>query len=112
MLKVYISFTETLTIHCKGHAGGDGTGNNIVCAASSIPVQTLANMMDDYYRLGHLKTQPVIELSSGNAVVSAVPEENDYTRVMSLYQFAERSYDLLADNYPDRVKVIRVFPAD
>lgn len=110
MLKVYISLDETLTIHCKGHAGGDGTGNNIVCAASSIPIQTLAKMMDDKYRLGQLKEKPVIELASGNATVSAKPEKASYTNIRSLYHFAIESYGLLEANYPDRVKTVKVFP--
>ncbi len=86
-----------IILSVTGHAGMDDTGRDIVCAAVSILIYTLAQRLKDI-------AKPKIYLSSGNAKISIKPHRNEMA-VKEAFFTVKTGFLLLADRYPQCVKI-------
>ena len=105
---VKVTFTEsnkTLSLQLEGHAGQAEAGKDIVCASASILAYTVAQIVDMAQYEGGLKTDPIIDLESGEAVISCEPTDDRYAEMLHAYQVAEVGYILLVNSYPEYVEL-------
>lgn len=108
MIKIiYVADPEggKLTMRAEGHAGYAPAGQDIVCAAVSVLVQTLANKVDAAARSGRLLTSCVQH--GETFVVQALPKPGpNNLMVASWFDFVEEGLRALAEAYPDNVELI------
>ena len=96
-----------LSLRVKGHAGYAEIGSDIVCSAASVLAYTLANSVQNAEDNGWLAMPPVIQMDSGDTVISCESADDIALVVMkSMYTFATMGYALLAQNYPQYVRLI------
>ena len=106
MLKVTFTAEDgKLTLSLDGHAGQANNGHDIVCSACSILAYTVAQVVKFEAEKGHLKSDPTIDLGSGDAVISCEPKEENYADILKAFYVADVGYTLLAHNYPQFVDV-------
>ena len=104
MLKVSFEKDENeLTLILQGHAGQAELGHDIVCASCSILAYTVAQLIKNADSVDDLKEPPIINLNSGDAIISCIPTEEAYNTILGIYMFAEVGYKLLAHNFPQFV---------
>lgn len=108
MIKIiYVADPEggKLTMRAEGHAGYAPAGQDIVCAAVSCLMQTLANKVDAAARSGRLLTSCVQH--GETFVVQALPKPGpNNLMVASWFDFVEEGLRALAEAYPDNVELI------
>ena len=108
MIKIiYVADPEggKLTMRAEGHAGYAPAGQDIVCAAVSVLVQTLANKVDAAARSGRLLTSCVQH--GETFVVQALPKPGpNNLMVASWFDFVEEGLRALAEAYPDNVELV------
>ena len=105
---VKVTFEEKdnkLTLTLKGHAGQTEKGHDIICSACSILAYTVAQFVIEAKCQGDLKNEPVLELSSGDTVISCEPTEELIHEMRNMYRFAEIGYHLLVYNHPQFVEL-------
>lgn len=105
MTKISIKTGKSYFIlRAEGHADREpGTDENLICAAVSILVQTLAEaLMEREEDMKALR----IRLEPGDAVVSCLCDEVDSPWCQSMFGFAETGCRLIAERYPESVEVI------
>ena len=90
-------------LRIQGHAGYAGHGHDIVCAAASVLTQTLARCVADH-ALG-LAAPPEIETADG-MLVRCTPRPEYRDALSELYWFAVCGLDMLAEHYPECIRVI------
>lgn len=79
----------------SGHAGYADHGHDIICAAVSILNDTLANVTaDDAY---------MIQIEDGFAHIYFIGPENE--RRKAILDTIQTGYELLADSYPEYVRI-------
>lgn len=103
--------TCELRLIVAGHAGFGEKGKDIVCAAESILVQSLACALT---RLGPEQLQDVtVEgvAGSGCVGITAIPTPQGYERVQGMFESACVGFCLLAEHYPEHVRVVALPPA-
>lgn len=101
MIGVVIAKREgTLTLRLNGHAGYAEKGQDIVCAAASILVYTVAQMMVDLREQGRLIEEPLIRLDEGNAVIRVKPNVWGQADANHTFLMAQTGFELLESNYP------------
>lgn len=106
MVKVtFEQINNRLTLRLKGHAGQAKIGKDIVCASCSILAYTVAEFVKEADKKGYLKSDPIIKLESGGAVISCEPVDELLIDIQNMYFFAEKGYELLAHNYPQFVEL-------
>ena len=106
MIKVtLLTEGEKLSLRLEGHAGYAEEGKDIVCAAASILVQTLAWYVNFGDRSKNLKSPAEIKLESGDAVVSCEPKKELAEWLENAYQFAKMGFIHLSNSYPQYVKI-------
>ena len=106
---VKVTFTEEgeiLSLRLEGHAGYAEIGKDIVCSSASILAYTVAKIVSDALAKGWLKTSPVIEIDSGCMQVVCEPIEERLSEIRHTYIVAREGYALLAQNYPQYVRLI------
>jgi uncharacterized protein YsxB (DUF464 family) len=107
MLKV--TFTESgrkLSLRLEGHAGYAEHGKDIVCASASILAYTLVQIVTETEHEGWLASPPVIKMDSGDTVISCEAKTyDDLVLMKSMFTFAIRGYALLAQHYPQYVRL-------
>lgn len=90
----------------KGHAKSGEPGNDLVCAATSILVYTLAanveNLADDKSRV----RRPVVELKEGHAVVACAPIHGMKAITTLVFDTVCSGFDILAQQYPENVRYV------
>ena len=89
--------------HCltvEGHALSAEKGKDLVCAAASILVYTLANFVSN---IG-FDTDKVIKLEEGDAEVSCKVESEHDMAVALVFDSICAGFDILAQKYPEYVK--------
>lgn len=92
----------------SGHAGYAEVGEpDIVCASLSVLSFQLAKVIDGLYESGKLKTEPVVILNDGNVTIRCVPLKKYETETSYAFDFSFAGFSLLAENYPDNVKINR-----
>lgn len=84
----------------KGHAYSGEAGHDLVCSAASVLTYTLAANMSNFVRLEHARQQ-VMDLYSGNAEVSFVPQRQYRNAATLMMDAICVGYELLARDYPD-----------
>ena len=97
----------------KGHAGQAEHGHDIVCASASILTYTVAQIVRAMDKHGDLKGKPVIDLEEGDAMISCrCRNPEDFGELVHTFFVAEVGYLLLAENYPQYVKVKSVWEGE
>ena len=99
------TFTERgnrLSLRVEGHAGYAEHGKDIICASASILAYTLASIVDS---IDGVKTS--INLDIGDSTIECECEDDEtITKVADVYYFAKRGYALLAQSYPQYVRLM------
>ena len=105
MIKVEMMQTDKgYSVAASGHAGYAPKGQDIVCAAVSVLLQTLANKVEDAARQGLLESSCVQHGES--FVVQAKPSGGmNGIMVAAWYDFVEEGLSELAGQYPDHVEL-------
>lgn len=108
MIKIiYVTDPEggKLTMRAEGHAGYAPAGQDIVCAAVSCLMQTLANKVEAAARSGRLLTSCVQH--GETFVVQALPKPGpNALMVASWFDFVEEGLRALAEEHPDNVELV------
>ena len=99
MITVQLSGTA-LTV--RGHAGFSRYGSDIVCAAASMLVFTLAAAMEE----AGLQRAPEIESACGSFRIAVRPREGERALVEAVFAAIGAGYRLLAARYPEYVRVM------
>ena len=105
MIKVEMTQTDKgYSIATSGHADYATKGQDIVCAAVSVLLQTLANKVEDAARQGELLSSCVQH--GETFVVQAQPSGGmNGIMVAAWYDFVESGLSELAGQYPDHVEL-------
>ena len=104
-----VTFTENdeiLSMRIEGHAGYSEYGTDIVCSSVSILAYTVAKIVNDALGKGWLKTTPIIDIDSGGVLIVCDPIEEKHSAIKHAYMVAREGYALLAQNYPQYVRLI------
>lgn len=94
----------TLTLRLRGHAGTAPAGQDLLCAASTALIYTLAQAVTD--AADKLENEPVIEIRDGAAKVRCKPQTLYLPGILVMYQTIVTGFEMLAANYPKHIKVI------
>jgi uncharacterized protein YsxB (DUF464 family) len=90
-------------LSAKGHAGAAAKGQDIVCAAASILMQTLGEMVMDMQADGALQ-YCAVDYEHGMSVEAQAAK--DFNReLLTVFAFADTGLQLLADNYPANLQL-------
>lgn len=91
-----------------GHAGFSRFGTDIVCAAASMLAFALAEAVQAVPG-----RQPVITVGCGMCAIEAFPAHAEQARLRGMFETAAAGYRLLAERYPEYVRVMGAArPAD
>lgn len=105
MTLINISGGRGASIRIKGHAGYS-SGNDIVCAAVSVLSFTLMQTLEKERKAGNLKFLKY-DYRSGFVSVEALPSRRFKGRFKAILSTIVSGFELLADRYPDNVKLIK-----
>lgn len=106
MINIDFSYNKEcgkLKLTVSGHAGAAPLGQDIVCAAVSILVQTLAQHIKNIYVRGDLQKEPVIILEHGQANICCVPKKTAKTKLRHCFETVYTGFWLLAQTYPEYI---------
>ena len=95
-----------LSLRVEGHAGYAEVGQDIVCASASILAYTVAKMVSDAHDNGWLTESPSISIEIGHMFVVCEPTDERYSEIRHIYTVASEGYALLAQNYPQYVRLM------
>ena len=102
---ITVTLTEkgrNLSLRVEGHAEYAEHGKDIVCASASILAYTLASLVDS---IDGVKTS--INLDSGDSTIECECKDYEtFIMVAGAYAFAKRGYELLAQHYPQYVRLM------
>ena len=93
---------EDFTIEVKGHAGQAEAGKDIVCAAASILIYSLAEELQSHVDRMH---ELDIDLQSGDATVSAFPKDDFEGICADIFNTVWCGFRHLSYQYPDYIHV-------
>ena len=96
---------QYISLLVEGHAGQEEKGKDIVCSAASILVYTLSQSLTQMHKQGWLKKRPHINLKDGMGLINCIPKEEYFAECLMAFFFAEVGYLLLAQTYPQYMKV-------
>lgn len=96
---------DTICLRVNGHAGSAQYGHDIVCAAASILTYTLAQIALILDNDRKLRREPKTKLADGDTVITIRPKREYYDEALYAFYNCEVGFTLLAQNYPDFVKV-------
>lgn len=92
------------TVKAEGHAGAGKYGSDIVCAAVSVLMQTLANEVEEAARAGALALG-VVAHGDGWMKVEAMPTDSICNTMEVWVEFVQNGLDAIAQSYPDNVEL-------
>lgn len=98
----------TLLLAVNGHAGMAVKGKDIICSAASILAFTLAQTLKYTEAEGWLERPLYLKLNAGDALIEAKPKNEFRNEILHTFFMAEVGYSLLAQNYPNYLK-LKVF---
>ena len=99
-------------VKAKGHAGAGKYGQDIVCAAVSVLMQTLANEVEEAARAGTVALGDVAH-GDGWMKVEVTPTRESCNMVEAWVELVQDGLDALAESYPENVElVVNVMFAD
>lgn len=101
---VRISWKSEGFLQVQGHAGSGEKGKDLVCAAVSALVLTLAANTDRMSRAGWVR-DPRIRLWEGDALICCVPQPEYRAAVELVFGSICQGFQLLAEKYPEYVRV-------
>ena len=89
-------------VSIKGHAYSGEKGHDLVCASTSILAHTIAALVKNMEKEGHIK-YPTIEITSGDALIHCnVPSKYKPTVTFAIDAICA-GFELLAQSYPDNI---------
>ena len=91
-------------VKAEGHAGAGEYGQDIVCAAVSVLLQTLANEVTEAARAGLLAVG-VVALGDGWMKVEMTPTAQTQDMVEAWVELVQDGIDALAESYPENVEL-------
>lgn len=91
-------------VKAKGHAGAGKYGQDIVCAAVSCLMQTLANEVEEAARAG-LVALGAVAHGEGWMRVEVTPTHESYDMVEAWVELVQDGLDALAESYPENVEL-------
>ena len=86
----------------EGHALSGEAGHDLVCAAASILVHTLAASVSNMQEHEHLRDS-VIEVNEGKAVIKCRPQTQFRAVVAIIFDNICGGFELLSDKYPENI---------
>lgn len=92
-------------VKAKGHAGAGKYGQDIVCAAVSCLMQTLANEVEKAARAG-LVALGAVAHGEGWMRVEVTPTHESYDMVEAWVELVQDGLDALAESYPENVELV------
>lgn len=99
------TFTEhekKLSLRLEGHAGYAEIGKDIVCASASILAYTLASVVESIDDV-----VSSIKLSSGDTIIECeCKNDTAFAKVIDAYRYTQTGFALLAQNYPQYVRLM------
>ena len=101
---VQISWRPESFLQVRGHAGSGEKGRDLVCAAVSALVLTLAANTDRMVRAGWV-TDPVIRLAEGSALIRCDPCPEYRAAAELVFGSVCAGFLLLAEKYPEYVRM-------
>lgn len=101
---VWASGVTGYEVRAEGHAGAGEYGQDIVCAAVSVLLQTLANEVTEAARAGLLAVG-VVAHGDGWMKVEATPTAQTQDMVEAWVQLVQDGIDALAESYPENVEL-------
>ena len=91
-------------VKAKGHAGAGKYGQDIVCAAVSCLMQTLANEVEEAARAG-LVALGAVAHGEGWMRVEVTPTQESCDMVEAWVELVQDGLDALAESYPENVEL-------
>lgn len=92
-------------VKAKGHAGAGKYGQDIVCAAVSCLMQTLANEVEEAARAG-LVALGAVAHGEGWMRVEVTPTHESCDMVEAWVELVQDGLDALAESYPENVELM------
>ena len=92
-------------VKAKGHAGAGKYGQDIVCAAVSVLMQTLANEVEETARAGTVALGAVAH-GDGWMKVEVTPTRESCNMVEAWVELVQDGLDALAESYPENVELV------
>lgn len=92
-------------VKAKGHAGAGKYGQDIVCAAVSCLMQTLANEVEEAARAGLVALSAVAH-GEGWMRVEVTPTGESCDMVEAWVELVQDGLDALAESYPENVELV------
>ncbi len=92
-------------VKAKGHAGAGKYGQDIVCAAVSVLMQTLANEVEEAARAGTVALGAVAH-GDGWMKVEVTPARESCNMVEAWVELVQDGLDALAESYPENVELV------
>lgn len=92
-------------VKAEGHAGAGEYGQDIVCAAVSVLLQTLANEVTEAARAGLLAVG-VVAHGEGWMRVEVTPTNESCDMVEAWVELVQDGLDALAESYPENVELV------
>lgn len=101
---VWASGVTGYEVKAEGHAGAGKYGQDVVCAAVSVLLQTLANEVTEAARAGLLAVG-VVAHGDGWMKVEMTPTDQTQDMVEAWVQLVQDGIDALAESYPENVEL-------
>lgn len=95
---------DKLRVAVKGHAGSGEKGHDLVCAAASILVYTLAGNVAQWSTDHKRIRRPIIDIKEGNATVACCPVHGTKAIITMMFDSICAGFDVLQQRYPDNIR--------
>ena len=89
-------------ITLEGHAYSGEPGYDLICAAASVLIYTIAASVNSMQEHEHV-SDALISLDSGNGVVSCEPYEQFKGAITLVFDSICAGFEILAANYPENI---------
>ena len=93
----------SVRMEMQGHALTAPKGEDLVCAAATMVVYTLAQAVQFLYEQGRLEEKPKIQVEDGYAFVSASPNGDSLAETLMVFWVSQVGAYVLEHNYPQAV---------
>ena len=103
-IDIKVRDNRTFDLLAVGHSGAAAHGSDIVCAAVSALLYTLAAQIEDYDQKAMLEDKAIL-LGSGEGGVYCEVSAKYARYIRSCYKMIARGLIMLAETYPDNVRI-------
>ena len=104
MRAVWKTGRNDYTVKAEGHAGAGAYGSDILCAAVSVLMQTLANEVENAAK-GGIVAKGNVERGNGWMKIEVTPFARTEDMVDAWVNFVKDGLDAIAQDYPDNVNL-------